>query len=221
MLVLSTKKIPAQYKRIFKSGIEFKEYSFISIKYTPPVLEEVKNSNIIFTSKNSVRSIESQICKWRKNSFYCVGEQTFDYLQVLGISEAFSFFNVSDLADFLVQKKIDDILFFRGDISLDVLSTRIGNSSVKYREIVVYKTVLNPIEVDEKRVSIIMFFSPSAVRSFFYKNRLCSKTKCLCIGLTTAMELRKYSDNCFYTPKTPSVKGVIELLKAEIKNDKK
>ena len=61
-------------------------------------------------------------------------------------------------------------------------------------EIEVYQTNMIHHTV-EKNYDGILFFSPSAVQSFFSTNKLNDKTILFAIGNTTASAIKKYSTN--------------------------
>jgi uroporphyrinogen-III synthase len=66
--------------------------------------------------------------------------------------------------------------------------------NIGVNEIIVYKTIITPQKI-EKKYDGILFFSPSAVKSFFEKNILDGQTVLFAIGSTTADKIRKFSKN--------------------------
>jgi len=77
---------------------------------------------------------------------------------------------------------------------------------IKFQEIEVYKTSLNPKPFSQE-FDGILFFSPSAVQSFTAENELKNST-IFCIGKTTASEAKKHSNNIITATK-PSIENVI------------
>ena len=77
--------------------------------------------------------------------------------------------------------------------------------------IVIYNTIeLNP--KIEKNFNVLVFFSPSGVRSFA-KNNAFGNCKIYSIGETTSDEVRKYTENEIITSQENSLADVLELMK--------
>jgi uroporphyrinogen-III synthase len=85
--------------------------------------------------------------------------------------------------------------------------------------LIVYETIETPQAVS-KKYDGILFFSPSAVRSFFAKNTLKEETKIFAIGKTTADEVKSFSNNPMVISEIPDTEKLIgEVIKyfSEIK----
>ena len=82
-----------------------------------------------------------------------------------------------------------------------------NNIDIKISE--VYETFEIRKKIKEKFDGII-FFSPSAVRSYVSLNSL-NTQKVFSWGQTTAKEIKKYCD-IFFTSKTPSIKSLVSLI---------
>lgn len=89
---------------------------------------------------------------------------------------------------------IREILFFCGSQRRDELPQTLRNAGITVNEYVIYENIPTPTVVADEYDGI-MFFSPSAVKSYFSANRLPLKTVCFAIGRTTATLLREYTDN--------------------------
>ena len=101
--------------------------------------------------------------------------------------------SAKELADIIAKNSNSDkVVFFCGDHRRDELSAILREKNIEVNEIVVYKTRLVPHKI-EKKYDGILFFSPSAVQSFFEKNKLDDQTILFAIGNTTANEIKKYS----------------------------
>ena len=74
-------------------------------------------------------------------------------------------------------------------------------------EIAVYQTELVPEKINST-VDGIMFFSPSAIKSFMKKNTL-NNSECFCIGKTTSTFAKNFSNKIHYCEK-PSIENVIK-----------
>ncbi|HEX9150948.1 MAG TPA: uroporphyrinogen-III synthase, partial [Flavobacterium sp.] len=78
-------------------------------------------------------------------------------------------------------------------------------------EIVVYQTIAVPFKV-EKKYHGILFFSPSAVESFFSNNKVTGQTVLFAIGKTTAMALKKYCNNKIITSDEPGKENLVRKM---------
>jgi uroporphyrinogen-III synthase len=79
---------------------------------------------------------------------------------------------------------------------------------VGVKEIVVYKTIATPKKI-EKKYDGILFFSPSAVKSFFQENKLDDQTILFAIGNTTADEVKKFSNSKIVVSDAPDKKTLL------------
>jgi len=86
------------------------------------------------------------------------------------------------------------------------------NEGVDVREIVVYTTVKTPVKFD-KDMDGIIFFSPSAVNSFFSVNHIKPQTVCFAIGQTTANALRESTGNEVIVSNSVSQEGMMKTMK--------
>src|SRR5207249_7417762 len=79
--------------------------------------------------------------------------------------------NASSLADEIINSNVQEIIFFCGDQRRDELPDKLAKHQVRVKEIVVYKTSSTPKRIS-KNYQAILFFSPSAVKSFFSINTI-------------------------------------------------
>lgn len=89
---------------------------------------------------------------------------------------------------------IREVHFFCGNQRRDELPQSLRDAGIKVNEYIIYENIATPAVVADQYDGI-MFFSPSAVKSYFSANRLPLKTVCFAIGRTTATLLREYTDN--------------------------
>jgi uroporphyrinogen-III synthase len=85
----------------------------------------------------------------------------------------------------------------------------------------VYSTTQTPIELTAKYDGIL-FFSPSAVDSFFSINHVDEITYLFAIGLTTAKTIQQYNKNNIIISPTPSKENIVKQIITHfntIKND--
>lgn len=100
-----------------------------------------------------------------------------------------------DLAEAIIQLgNIREVNFFCGNQRRDDLPEALKAAGIKVNEFVIYENIPTPaITADD--YDGVLFFSPSAVKSYFSTNKLPLKTVCFAIGRTTATLLREYTDN--------------------------
>ena len=75
-------------------------------------------------------------------------------------------------------------------------------------EVVVYETTETP-EAVEKEYDGVMFYSPSAVRSFFKLNALKDEAIVFAIGATTAAEAKQFCNNKIIESNFPSKEEMV------------
>lgn len=227
--VLSTKKLePLLVQKAKESGIEIVEREFISIKplWTKEKVEEVfsfanphqqRKEHVVFTSANAVKSVERFVnrgntdhsCGWK---VFCLSAKTKDELltpcggligNVVGTAE-----NAVALAEVIIQNNVKEIVFFCGDKRRDELPTTLREAGVVVHEVVLYETVETP-QATTDDVEAVLFFSPSAVQSFFSVNQLNRNTVCFAIGQTTADSLAGFTDNRIIVSPLPSQEVIL------------
>ncbi len=98
------------------------------------------------------------------------------------------------LAAALISRNINAVVFFCGNRRLDHLPLALARAGIDVREIVVYETEETPVAIDGI-FDGILFFSPSAVTSFFRANTLPADCTIFVIGSTTAKTLTSYTSN--------------------------
>lgn len=101
----------------------------------------------------------------------------------------------SELANAIVQLgNITSVNFFCGNIRRNELPDGLQKAGIEVKEFVIYENIPAPAVIADDYDGIL-FFSPSAVKSYLSANRINSKTVCFAIGRTTATALREHTDN--------------------------
>ncbi|MFN2261861.1 MAG: uroporphyrinogen-III synthase [Psychroflexus sp.] len=204
--VLSTKILTeAQTNLLLNADLSLTQYAAIEIK---PLInsESFQNKyfeNAIVTSQKSVEFI-----KFAKiERCFCVGQKTANLLRRFNFQvEVISEYG-SDLAEIITEKYSDlKFHFFCSEQRRDELPTFLKTKNVLFEEIHLYKTQSN-LKHFNRNFEAVLFFSPSAVKSFFEMNSA-KYSKLICIGETTASCARKFSSEIFVANKT-SVENVI------------
>lgn len=207
--VLSTKKLTHQQRSLLiNAGIGLVERNFIQIL---PLQFEIKQlpKNVIFTSKNAVKAVLAHKIadRVREKRIFCVGEKTADFLKETGFEVAEIANYGADLGKLLGEKySREAFIFFCGKKRNPDLSETLKSHAVELTEVEVYDTLPAPKKYD-RSFDGVLFFSPSAVKSFCAENEL-SESIAFCIGRTTASEAEKYTDRIVIANK-PSIENVI------------
>ena len=101
------------------------------------------------------------------------------------------------------------VVFFCGDQRRDELPVILRENKILLHEVVTYKTVQHH-HVLNRHYDAVLFFSPSAVYSFFTTNQLHEEAICFAIGDTTARAIRQYDIKQIITGSTPSKDQLLE-----------
>ena len=215
--LLSTKILNSfNTEKIISSGIEISSYNAISIEKIDFNIDNTI-SNAIFTSKNAVEAVLNK--KILIKNCYCVGEKTKLLLLKNGQKVVKSEENASKLANYIVKlHENDHFLFFCGNNKRDELPNILSKNNISFSTKEVYKTSLNYRKINPTS-SGILFFSPSAIRSYCHYNKITSEVL-FTIGQTTANEAKNYS-NKIITSKSNSIEQVVDNAIKYFTDDKK
>jgi uroporphyrinogen-III synthase len=118
--------------------------------------------------------------------------------------------NAGALAEAIIAAgDVKSVVFFCGDKRRDELPQKLKAYQIDVKEFVVYNTTQLKHRVS-KHYDGIMFFSPSAVESFFAANRPPQSTILFAIGDTTAGSIEQYSSNKVITSDQPGKQALLE-----------
>jgi uroporphyrinogen-III synthase len=167
---------------------------------------------IIITSQNAVEALAAAVditpVSW---TFFCIEETTANKIKkYFGASSiAASAQNASGLVKRIIEWGItDEMIFFCGDQRRDELPDQLRSSGIAIREVITYETVATPQKLT-KDYEGILFFSPSAVRSFFSLNQAAPETVLFTIGSTTAEALQSFTKNKIVIADKPDKEEVV------------
>jgi uroporphyrinogen-III synthase len=205
----------AAEKNIFIDCISFIETEIINndlLKENINILSKIK-STVVFTSMNAVDSVVFYLNNNKPDwKIFCMGYATQELIikhfgenTIAGKADS-----ASALADSIIaEKNISDVIFFCGDQRREELPEKLLDQNINVKEIEVYKTntLSHQIKTD---YDAIIFYSPSAVESFFSGNKIKDQTILFAIGNTTANEIKKYADNKIMIAQQPSKKLLAE-----------
>jgi uroporphyrinogen-III synthase len=169
-----------------------------------------KNIDIVFTSANAVEMVKNYLEKNSSRNFFCISGKTRSALlpcireeQIQATAEY-----GKDLAEKIIEQQAKEIIFFCGNRRRDELPTILKKAGINVHEVVVYETVETPV-VTANDIDAVLFFSPSAVRSFFSVNQLKKNTVCFAIGQTTSNSIADFADNRIIASESPDQKTLL------------
>ncbi len=198
------------------------------IKIIPEVSQEIRaliqslaqqQLTVIFTSVNAVNVITTQLTVVPAWKIFCIGGATKNAL--LRFFNASSIIATAKNAILLSEKimaygNVKEVVFICGNSRMDHLPDRLGAAGIKVNELVVYQTVATPMP-STKDYNGILFFSPSAVHSFFSINTLPVHTVLFSIGESTTAAIAAYCSNKVVTSSWPSETDMLDMVTAYFK----
>lgn len=199
-------------------GVSLTILPFVQIVYSNDEelrnkVNEIANSKatIVFTSKHGVRAVYELIntkpIDW---TIFCLGKYTHTAVEECFPESAVTMLGNTalELAAVLIEKEIPEVVFFCGDKRLDTLPDTLTKVGVYVNELVVYKNKECATEILH-HYDGILFYSPSAVHSFFHCNVVDPTTVLFAIGDTTAAAIYNYTTENVVASR---VAGKVELL---------
>jgi len=205
----------AAEKNIFIESISFIETEMI---VDENLKEKIKNLshhslNIVFTSMNAVEAVTKYLNGIKPNwKIFCIGNTTKKLTEenFAKNSIARTADSASALANVIIsEKNISSVVFFCGNQRRDELPEKLLHHNIEVKEMVVYKTIPSSHQITKDYDGII-FYSPSAVNSFFSVNKINQRTILFAIGNTTATEMKKFVPNKIIIANEPSKKLLAE-----------
>ena len=192
--------------------------------YTEPLLSDeltvqlqqlsTQSLNAVFTSANAVTAVAEQINKPANWKIWCTGGKTKEFaISAFGEESILSFSkNASGLAERIIASgQVIKATFFCGDQHLTDLPEKLKSNGILIYEVIVYTTVQTP-QFIEKNYDGILFFSPSAVHSFFSMNTVATDVTLFSIGSTTTSAIKSYCTNRVITSEWPGTDTLLELV---------
>lgn len=203
-----------------EKGVNIKVLPFIEIrKLDSPELKShlallaLQKIDVVFTSINAVESVAMNLTTkpllWRIS---CIGgvtkEAVVKHFGEGGLGARAR--NASALARKIVDAKVaKEVYFFCGDQRLDDLPETLRANNIPVQEVIVYQTLQTPHEVEED-FDGVMFFSPTAVHSFFLMNTVRTDVVMFSIGKTTTATIQSYCTNRVVTSEWPGQENLVD-----------
>jgi len=219
--ILSTKKLSREtIDKGSINDIEIDEVPFITTAQIKD--DELKtrlrgflqqNITAVFTSKNAVAAFEQIVNAELPWKIFCIGQSTKKVVAKLFGEEKISGTadNASALADVILQDpEIKKVYFFCGKQRREELPQKLNTADIEVEEIIVYETLETPQKISRKNYDGVLFFSPSAVKSFFSLNKINENTQIFAIGKTTADAIGHHTDKELIISGIPSEENMVE-----------
>jgi len=222
--VLSTRKLDSSLvEQAKKEDIEITEQEAIKVttilskekwREIFQVIED-KKEFVVFTSSNAVFSLQKYLndyinplpIDWKLFSLSGKTKESLENSKMFGeIVDTAD--NSNQLAQKIVNRKLNEVVFFCGNKRRDELPSILRQAGIEVHEIVVYDTIQTPA-IAENDIDAILFFSPSAVQSFFSINQLKATVVCFAVGQTTAKTIADRTNNRIVISKTSSQKAML------------
>lgn len=226
MKILFTKNLDPKYiSEKLGSDISSEYIEVIKTKSLYVRSFDLKNSSLIFTSSNGVKSFFENGFKPNEdftaknyNKIYCVGEKTKRELRKNGFGTFKVLKNAETLSQFIIENCVHEkFIHFCGNLAIDVLDNELPLQNIQYKKVTVYQTEeLNPT-IHEKYHAIV-FFSPSGVRSFAKNNSL-ENAILFSIGETTSKEVRKHTKSEIFTSTENTLLNILSVIKNRLMKD--
>ena len=171
-------------------------------------------ATVVFTSRNAVEAVGAELQGLEPNwQIFCIGNTTretaekyFGEENIVGSAE-----DATGLAEVIIDTKgINEVVFFCGDHRRAELPAKLNENGIEVNEIVVYQTIALPHKINRVYEGII-FFSPTAVKSFFQVNKPGERTIFFAIGNTTAAEIKKHAANRIIVADEPGKERLVEI----------
>ncbi|MFT6214514.1 MAG: uroporphyrinogen-III synthase [Roseivirga sp.] len=186
----------------------------------------LKHTAIIFTSRNAVdhffrlaKELKVEIPADMK--YFCISEQTANYLQKYIVVRKRKIFTGSrtaqDLIEILKKHKNEKYIFPCSNIRKDDIPSFLADNKYFFTEAIIYETVASDLsDLDEVLYDIIAFYSPSGINSLFvnFLKFEQNDTRIAVFGPTTAQAARDAGliiDIEAPLPNAPSMTGALEL----------
>ena len=208
--LLSTKLLSPQEVEAFAAlGFQVESLPLIKVQLSETIEAFPQADFAIFTSGNALEALQKHPAAkaLAPHRAFCVGAKTREHLESAGWEVIASFGYAQQLADHLVEQyACYSFVFFCGERRMDTLPEQLKTHGIPCHECLTYTTELTPQKL-HKPYDGLLFFSPSAVKSFLKENHF-AEEKIICIGSTTQSALPEGVSS--YIAHSPTLEGIIE-----------
>jgi uroporphyrinogen-III synthase len=183
-------------------------FPFISTRHVLAAVSVPLNTPAVFTSAEAVRVVAALgiAC----HEVYCLQEATQEAVAELLPSSSIlaTAPNALQLAKIIAEQHCQQLVFYCGNLSLPTLPDYLAERGIEVQRQVIYHTELTPVAVKEAYAGIL-FFSPSAVDSYFSLNMPETTTVLFAIGTTTETAIRHKTTNTVVKAPRPTKAAVL------------
>ncbi len=173
----------------------------------------LESATVVFTSMNAVEAVAAYMIDEQPDwAIYCMGNTTKELVKKYFGDNAIAgtASDANELADTIIEDgNTNQVIFFCGNQRRNELPDRLQANDIEVNEIEVYHTIPVAHKIN-KPYNGILFFSPSAVESFFSKNKVNEQTIFFAIGNTTAAAIKKHSTNPVIISDEPGKENLVE-----------
>lgn len=214
----------------YKIDIDFRpfiEIDPVDIKeFRKQKVNILSHTAVIFTSRNAVDhffrlAAGNKVEIPSDMKYYCISEQTANYLQKYIVIRKRKIFTGSrtatELIEVLKKHKNEKFIFPCSNIRKDDIPNFLKENEYDYSEAIIYKTVASDLsDLADVNYDVIAFFSPSGINSLFvnFPDFIQNKTRIAVFGPTTAKAARDAGlvlDIEAPLPNAPSMTGALEF----------
>jgi uroporphyrinogen-III synthase len=211
-----------------KQGIACREEELIRIEpvLDGEILETVlpltfePGTAVVFTSRNAVEIVAAVLhanedldaapAHWQ--IFSLAGVTRDAVIEIFDNEPTGEVFTGALLAETIIAAgDIHRVVFFCSNQRRDELPNLLSEEGIEVHEVCTYETIETPVTLKEN-LDGVLFFSPSAVSSFFSANKLPDTTVCFAIGNTTAKAITAYTNNKVIISQTPNQQSMLNLV---------
>ena len=208
--LLSTKLLLPQEVEAFAAlGFQVESLPLIRVQLSETIEAFPQADFAIFTSGNALEALQRHPAAkaLAPHRAFCVGAKTRERLESAGWEVIASFGYAQQLANYLVEQYAGySFVFFCGESRMETLPKVLAKRGIPCHECLTYTTELTPKKL-AKHYDGLLFFSPSAVRSFLVANSF-AEEKIFCIGSTTQSALPEGVSS--YIAHSPTLEGMME-----------
>lgn len=195
-----------------EASIDLVADAFISFQSIPA--EKLPEFDVIFFgSKRAVDFFLEQFTLSPDKKIACIGQTTANHLIQLGFSVSFSGQEAGNATEVALQLKewlgSRKLLVARSEQSQRSIPKVISANQLE--ELVVYQTILKPIQL-EIQPEVIAFTSPSNVQGFLLKNAIHPNQTIIAWGTTTRSFIEEKGYTVHHTLRTASEEELVYIL---------
>jgi len=186
-----------------------------------------QQATVVFTSAHAVESLYNYYLH-RPDSYYvphwdicCLEAGTLQAVQkdMAQCTIKATAANATELAHAIAALPgIQEVYFICGRQRRNELPDILQQRHITVHEIVVYENAATPVKLDTTAYAGALFFSPSAVHSFFSVNTLPATAVCFAIGQTTGKALQEAANNKIIVGERASAFGLLQTTQEYFNN---